>query len=171
MGEEEVRLTKECLGCPIDEVFCVPDQVIDAFKNFVKKGLDAEAVWREKFNEFTNSSPDAALELIHALEEKLPDVGQAQGTVVIFRLRDRDEVGSTFIRALDRYARTLQAAGNRLMLVGLNEKVVDQLANTDVLDLIGKENVFPGQPEFGAALRDALAAAEEWLVRDRGNSG
>jgi hypothetical protein len=40
-----------------------------------------------------------------------------------------------------------------------------------VLDLIGKENVFPGQPEFGAALRDALAAAEEWLVRDRGNSG
>ena len=73
LGEEEVRLTKECLGCPIDEVFCVPDQVIDAFKNFVKKGQDAEAVWREKFNEFTNSHPDAALELIHALEVKLPD--------------------------------------------------------------------------------------------------
>jgi len=105
------------------------------------------------------------------LEEKLPDVGQAQGTIVIFRLRDRDEVGSTFIRALDRYARTLQAAGNRLMLEGLNEQVIDQLASTDVLDLIGKENVFPGQPVFGAALRVALAAAEEWLAGGQENEG
>jgi SulP family sulfate permease len=103
------------------------------------------------------------------LEEKLPHVGQARGTVVIFRLRDRHEVGSTFIRALDRYARTLQAAGNRLMLEGLNEHVVDQLANTDVLALIGKENVFPGKPEFGAALREALAAAEEWLAGSQEN--
>ena len=31
-------------------------------------------------------------------EEALPDVGDAHGSVVIFRLRDRDEVGSTFIR-------------------------------------------------------------------------
>jgi SulP family sulfate permease len=98
------------------------------------------------------------------LEEKLPDVGQARGTVVIFRLRDRDEVGSTFIRALDRYARTLQTAGNRLMLEGMSEKVIDQLADTDVLELIGRENVFPGQPQFGAALREALTAAEEWLA-------
>jgi SulP family sulfate permease len=104
------------------------------------------------------------------LEEKLPDVGQAHGSIVIFRLRDRDEVGSTFIRALDRYARTLQAAGNRLMLEGLNEKVIDQLANTDVLDLIGRENVFPGRLGFGAALRDALAAAEGWLAQGQDNA-
>ena len=101
------------------------------------------------------------------MEEKLPDVGQARGTVVIFRLRDRDEVGSTFIRALDRYARTLLAAGNRLMLEGASEHVVDQLERTDLLALIGEENVFPGQPVFGSALREALAAAEEWLVQDQ----
>jgi SulP family sulfate permease len=104
-------------------------------------------------------------------EEKLPDVGQARGSVVIFRLRDRDEVGSTFIRALDRYARTLQAGGNKLMLEGPSEHVVDQLAKTDLLDLIGEENVFPGQPEFGAALREALVAAEEWLARGHENRG
>jgi len=103
------------------------------------------------------------------LEEKLPDVGLAHGSIVIFRLRDQDEVGSTFIRALDRYARTLQAAGNRLMLEGLNERVIDQFANTGVLDLIGEENVFPGRPGFGAALRDALAAAEEWLAQEQSN--
>jgi transketolase len=73
LGEEEVRLTKECLGCPVDEVFCVPDQVIEAFRNRMQKGQDAEAAWRKKFNNFSSAHPDAALELIHALKAKLPD--------------------------------------------------------------------------------------------------
>ncbi len=98
------------------------------------------------------------------LEEKLPDAGEAQGSAVIFRLRDRDEVGSTFIRALDRYARALLDGGNLLILEGFNQRVVDQLEQTDLLGLIGKENVFPGQPEFGAALKQALAAAEAWML-------
>jgi SulP family sulfate permease len=95
------------------------------------------------------------------LEEKLPDASEAQGSTVILRLRDRDEVGSTFIRALDRYARTLQAGGNTLMLEGMNERVVEQLRDTGLLELIGEENVFPGEPGFGLALRKAIAAAEE----------
>jgi len=73
-------------------------------------------------------------------------------------------VGSTFIRAVERYTRSLQAGGNLLMLEGVNEKVLDQLEKTDLLDLIGEENVFPAQPQFGAALRQALAAAEEWML-------
>jgi SulP family sulfate permease len=97
------------------------------------------------------------------LEEKLPTVGGATGTAVIFRLRDRDEVGSTFIRALDRYTRALQKGENLLLLAGLNPRVVDQLEKTDLLDLIGEENIFPGQPQFGAALHLALAAAEKWM--------
>ena len=51
------------------------------------------------------------------------------------------------------------------MLEGVNEKVLDQLEKTDLLDLIGKENVFLAQPQFGAALRQALAAAEEWIAQ------
>jgi len=101
------------------------------------------------------------------LEEKLPDVGEAQGSAVIFRLRDRDEVGSTFIRALDRYARALQDGGNLLLLEGFNQRVVEQLEETDLLDLIGKENVFPGQPAFGLALHQALTAAEAWMQSHR----
>ena len=84
-------------------------------------------------------------------------------------MRDRDEVGSTFIRTIERYTRSLQAGGNRLMLEGLNERVVEQLKETDLLDLIGQENVFLGQAEFGAALRQALAAAEEWIKRGEEN--
>ena len=54
------------------------------------------------------------------LDDQLPDVGQASGSVVILRLRDRDEVGSTFIRIVARYTETLKAQGNLLMLTGLN---------------------------------------------------
>jgi len=99
------------------------------------------------------------------LEEHLPEVGQAQGTVVIVRLRDRDEVGSTFIRTIERYTESLQAGSNVLMLEGLSEKVLEQLDKTGFLDLIGEDNVFLGQPQFGASLRQALAAAEAWLAR------
>ena len=73
------------------------------------------------------------------LEERLPEVGQARRTAVIFRFRDRDEVGSTFIRAIERYTRSLHAGGNLLMLAGVNEKVLNQLEKTNMLDLIGEE--------------------------------
>jgi SulP family sulfate permease len=99
-------------------------------------------------------------------EEHLPDVGDAQRTAVIIRLRDRDEVGSTFIRTIERYTRSLQAGGNKLMLEGLDEGVLEQLERTDLLDLIGQENVFLEQPQFGASLRQALAAAEAWIAEN-----
>jgi SulP family sulfate permease len=96
-------------------------------------------------------------------EEHLPDVGQARNTVVIIRLRDRDEVGSTFIRALDRFVRELQAQENILMLVGLNQRVLEQLDKTDLLKEIGEENVFMAEPQFAASLNKALVAANQWL--------
>jgi SulP family sulfate permease len=100
------------------------------------------------------------------LEEHLPKVEEARGTAVIVRLRDRDEVGSTFIRTIQRYTESLQAGGNLLMLEGLSKKVLEQLERTDLLDLIGEENVFRGQKQHGASLRQALAAAEAWAAQN-----
>lgn len=102
-------------------------------------------------------------------EEHLPKVGQARRAVVIIRLRDRDEVGSTFIRTVDRYVRSLQAQGNKLMLEGMDERVVEQLDKTGLLDLIGADNVFLGQPQYRAALQRALVAAEAWIAQDAGH--
>ncbi len=98
-------------------------------------------------------------------EEHLPKVGKARGSAVIIRLRDRDEIGSTFVRTLQRYTESLQAGGNLLMLEGLSDKVLDQLEKTGILDLIGKDNVFLGQKQHGASLRQALAVAEAWLAQ------
>ena len=98
-------------------------------------------------------------------EEALPTVGDASGSVVIIRLRDRDEVGSTFIRLVARYARALEAADNRLMLEGLSERVLDQLEKTKIVELLGQENLFLAQPRFGGSLAEAMAAAEAWIAQ------
>ncbi len=51
------------------------------------------------------------------------------------------------------------------MLVGVDERVMEQLKQTGILDLIGEENIFPAQPEFLAALEDARLAAKEWIAQ------
>lgn len=44
-------------------------------------------------------------------EENPPEMSDASGSVVIIRLRDRVEVGSTFIRIIERYGRNLMQRG------------------------------------------------------------
>jgi hypothetical protein len=53
------------------------------------------------------------------------------------------------------------------MLEGLSEKVLEQLEKTELLDLIGRDNVFLGQKQHGASLRQALAAAKDWLAQQQ----
>jgi SulP family sulfate permease len=87
--------------------------------------------------------------------------------VVIIRLRDRDEVGSTFIRIIERYTRGLKAQGNLIMLTGLNKHVLEQLEKTDLIDLIGEENLFPAEARFGASGKRAIQTAEAWMSQGK----
>ena len=96
-------------------------------------------------------------------EEHLPDTGDTHHSVVILRLRDRDEVGSTFILAVRRFANELTEGGNLLKLVGIGSHVWQQLENTDLLELIGEENVYKAEPRFRASLEHAVADANQWL--------
>lgn len=73
LGEEEVRLTKECLGCPIDEVFCVPEEVLQHYRNAMAKGRTAELLWVEKMKAYRNEFPDLAQQWSDALQNTLPD--------------------------------------------------------------------------------------------------
>jgi transketolase len=72
LGEEEVRLTKECLGCPADEVFCVPPQVSDAFQEITRKGIDVESAWQAKFDAYANAYPELAEQLSANIKGELP---------------------------------------------------------------------------------------------------
>jgi SulP family sulfate permease len=105
------------------------------------------------------------------LEEMLPEVGDAGHAVVAIILRGRSEIGSTFVTVLQRYARVLQDRDSKLMLVGVDPAVRDQLARTGVLELIGEENVFLATPQIGEALNQAVAAATTWLGRTPADKG
>jgi SulP family sulfate permease len=98
-----------------------------------------------------------------SMEELLPKVGNATHAVVAINLRGKSEIGSTFMTVLQRYSEALRKNQSRLMLVGVDPAVVDQLAKTGMLKVIGEENVFVATPQLGAALNQAVAAATEWL--------
>jgi SulP family sulfate permease len=98
-----------------------------------------------------------------SMEELLPSVDNTSHAVVILRLRGKAEIGSTFVTVLERYATALTAHDSKLMLVGVDPAVRDQLAKTGVLKLIGEENVFLVTPQLGAAVNQAVAAAYAWL--------
>lgn len=97
------------------------------------------------------------------LEEILPAAEDAKRAVVILLLRGYDQFGSTMISVLDRYTRTVQGNQGRLMLAGVSDGVYSQLKRTGLLELIGQENVFLAQPQWGAAANEALEAAQLWL--------
>ena len=98
-----------------------------------------------------------------SMEEMLPDASNASHAVVAINLRGKSEIGSTFVTVLQHYARGLHAHGSKLMLVGVDPAVRDQLGKTGVLQDIGDENVFVATPQLGVALNQAVAAATAWL--------
>lgn len=96
-------------------------------------------------------------------ESQLPDVDEARRGVVIIGLRDREEIGSTFVRVIARYAKQLDASGNKLMLAGVNERIMEQLDNTELMDLLGAEDIIPADPQFFGPMNKALLAAQRWI--------
>jgi len=60
LGEDEIRLTKQCLGCQPDELFCIPDGVLDHCRASAQKGADAEEQWNILTATYKNQFPEKA---------------------------------------------------------------------------------------------------------------
>jgi len=105
-----------------------------------------------------------------SMEEMLPAVGDTKRAVVAINLRGKSEIGSTFVTVLQRYAFALKARQSKLMLVGVDPLVREQLAKTGVLALIGDENVFVATPQLGEALNQAVKSANAWLGQPPGGA-
>lgn len=72
LGVEEVCLTKRNLGCPENELFCIPDEVRKAFSICLKTGNVAESNWIEILDSYTLSHPELASQLKAAIKDELP---------------------------------------------------------------------------------------------------
>jgi transketolase len=74
LGEAEVKLVKKNYGWPEDAKFLVPDGVYDQFKNGVgKRGAEARAAWKAKFEEYKKQFPQLADQLNRMQHGQLPD--------------------------------------------------------------------------------------------------
>ncbi|HEY9643048.1 MAG TPA: SulP family inorganic anion transporter [Coleofasciculaceae cyanobacterium] len=98
------------------------------------------------------------------LRAALPSPYTADRSVVILGLRGRNELGSTFIKLLERYAKELGDRHSKLMLAGVEPLVVKQFTKTSVTDTIPLTDIFPTTPVLGESMQQAQAAAEEWLA-------
>ena len=79
------------------------------------------------------------------IADKLPDVRDAKGAVLVLRLRGRGEVGSSAIGLFRRYATDLQQGGGALLLAGVGSGMADQLKRTGIEDLLGEHSLFPAR--------------------------
>ncbi|MFN2138582.1 MAG: transketolase [Candidatus Promineifilaceae bacterium] len=86
LGEDEIRLTKERLGLPLDETFTV----LPGAREFFARTGDAYDDWQRLLKEYAEAFPSTAIEYQNALAGKLPgnwdemlpkfEVGKATGT-------------------------------------------------------------------------------------------
>ena len=72
LGEEEVNLTKQNLGWPVEPPFLVPDAVEQHCRQVVHRGQLAEAEWNEKFSAYEQQYPEQAGELRLLIAGELP---------------------------------------------------------------------------------------------------
>ncbi|MBS1728496.1 MAG: transketolase [Armatimonadetes bacterium] len=72
LGPDEVKLTKENLGIPLEPEFYVPAEVA-AFMNNACTGDDLEGEWKGKWNAYASAYPAEAAELKAMIDGVLPE--------------------------------------------------------------------------------------------------
>ncbi|MGB8215467.1 MAG: transketolase [Anaerolineales bacterium] len=72
LGVEEVRLTKQKLGWPLDPDFYIPQEALVHFREAVERGRQAEAEWQQRFSAYEQVFPHPAQELHQVMQGEMP---------------------------------------------------------------------------------------------------
>ncbi|HUU81239.1 MAG TPA: transketolase, partial [Acidobacteriota bacterium] len=73
LGPEELRLTKENLGWPIDPPFVIPEQALSHFRKAIDKGGAVQDQWKERFRAYEEAYPELAMEWNRCMSGALPE--------------------------------------------------------------------------------------------------
>jgi transketolase len=73
LGKEELKLTKQKLGWPLEPEFYVPDEALKVFRAAVEKGKTAEARWISLLEGYRKAFPDPAKEMDRWMKGDLPE--------------------------------------------------------------------------------------------------
>jgi len=72
LGVEEVRLTKQALGWPVEPAFLIPDEALEHFREAAARGAAAQAVWQSRLQSYAQENPDLAAEFQRVSQRQLP---------------------------------------------------------------------------------------------------
>lgn len=72
LGTEEVKLTKQHLGLPVEPAFFVPEEALNSFRQALARGKEAEASWSARLAGYSKEFPDLAVELQQVMRDELP---------------------------------------------------------------------------------------------------
>jgi transketolase len=60
LGEEEVKLSKQNLGWPLEPLFYIPEDALQHFRQAVPEGKKAQEDWQKKLDAYRGAYPDLA---------------------------------------------------------------------------------------------------------------
>ncbi|NOT35644.1 MAG: transketolase [Candidatus Eisenbacteria bacterium] len=72
LGVDEVRLTKERLGWPLEPAFLVPPDVQRHGRSAIERGQKQQSEWNQRFERYSKEHPDLAAELRLRMRGELP---------------------------------------------------------------------------------------------------
>jgi len=72
LGADEVRLTKQNLGWPIESRFLIPGPALAHFREALERGARDQAGWNERMSAYERAFPQVAQELRRSLRGELP---------------------------------------------------------------------------------------------------
>jgi len=72
LGADEVRLTKENLGWPLEPTFLIPEEVLARFRQALQEGEKWETEWNARFQSYRKEYPELAEQWKQAMSGELP---------------------------------------------------------------------------------------------------
>jgi transketolase len=72
LGAEEVKLTKQALGWPLEPTFYIPEEALQHFREAVELGRRSEAAWQARFEAYAAEHSDLARQWREFLKGELP---------------------------------------------------------------------------------------------------
>ena len=73
LGVDEVILTKQNLGWPLEPTFYIPDEALHNFRRSLENGAQAEQEWNERFESYAAAHPEQAAQFTAQMAGELPD--------------------------------------------------------------------------------------------------
>lgn len=72
LSPDEIKLTKENLGWPLEPSFLIPDEALEQFRKAIDNGKEQEDQWQAKLQAYEKAHPEPAAELIAWMKGDLP---------------------------------------------------------------------------------------------------